>query len=62
MQDIRVRTCSAVILSLVAFTGMYGAAGALIWWIVFSRPAGGPAQDTDGVSGSSPRHFFWDFS
>jgi hypothetical protein len=38
MQDIRLRVGTAALLSLVAFTSMWGAAVVFIWWLIFSRP------------------------
>lgn len=38
MQDIRMRTGAAALLSLVAFAGITGALLVLIWWLVFSHP------------------------
>lgn len=38
MQDIRLRAGAAALLSLAAFSGMYGALAVFAWWLVFSRP------------------------
>jgi energy-coupling factor transport system permease protein len=38
MQDIRLRTGTAALLSLAAFTSIWGAAVVFIWWLLFSRP------------------------
>jgi energy-coupling factor transport system permease protein len=39
MQDIRLRTGAAAVLSLAAFSGIPGAVLVFIWWLVFSQPA-----------------------
>lgn len=36
MQDIRLRTATAIVLSLSAFISLWGAALAFLWWIAFS--------------------------
>ena len=38
MQDIRLRTGTAALLSLAAFTGITGAVVVFIWWLAFSHP------------------------
>jgi energy-coupling factor transport system permease protein len=38
MQDIRLRAGTAALLSLAAFTSIWGAAVVFIWWLIFSRP------------------------
>lgn len=38
MQDIRIRTGTAALLSLAAFSGITGAAAVFLWWLVFSHP------------------------
>ena len=40
MQDIRLRTGCAFLLSLAAFVSIPGAVAVFIWWILFSRPSG----------------------
>ncbi|MDV0440859.1 hypothetical protein McpAg1_00360 [Methanocorpusculaceae archaeon Ag1] len=35
MSDARIRLVSVIVLSLVAFSGIFGAALALLWWLVF---------------------------
>lgn len=37
MQDVRLRTGTATLLSLVAFLSITGAAAALIWWLLFTE-------------------------
>jgi hypothetical protein len=37
MQDVRIRTGVAVLLSVVAFLSIQGAALAFIWWVLFSK-------------------------
>ncbi|WP_321508678.1 hypothetical protein [uncultured Methanoregula sp.] len=36
MQDMRIRTGSAAILSVIAFISVYGALAVFIWWLVFT--------------------------
>jgi len=36
MQDVRLRTGTATLLSLVAFLSITGAAAVLIWWLLFT--------------------------
>jgi hypothetical protein len=36
MQDARVRLISTILLSIAAFASLWGAAGALAWWLVFT--------------------------
>ena len=36
MQDVRLRTGSATLLSLIAFYSITGAAAAFIWWLLFT--------------------------
>ena len=38
MQDIRLRAGTAALLSLAAFTSIWGAGVVFIWWLIFSRP------------------------
>jgi energy-coupling factor transporter transmembrane protein EcfT len=38
MQDIRLRTGTALLLSIAAFATITGAVAAFIWWLFFSRP------------------------
>lgn len=38
MQDIRLRTGSAALLSVVAFSSVPGAAAVFSWWLLFARP------------------------
>ena len=37
MQDIRLRTLAAILLSLAAFMSLAGAAAALAWWLIFTN-------------------------
>lgn len=36
MQDVRIRICAGAILSCSAFLSLYGAAAALLWWLIFT--------------------------
>jgi energy-coupling factor transport system permease protein len=36
MQDARIRLISTILLSIAAFVSLWGAAGALAWWLVFT--------------------------
>jgi hypothetical protein len=36
MQDVRLRTGAATLLSLVAFYNIQGAVAAFIWWLIFT--------------------------
>jgi len=36
MQDVRIRICAGAILSCSAFISLYGAAAALLWWLIFT--------------------------
>lgn len=38
MQDIRLRTGCAVLLSLTAFVSLTGAGAVFLWWLLFARP------------------------
>ena len=40
MQDIRIRTGAATLLSVVAFFSLTGAVAAFLWWLVFARKTG----------------------
>jgi len=40
MQDVRIRTGAAALLSVVAFLSLAGAATAFLWWLVFARKTG----------------------
>ena len=43
MQDIRLRTLTAVLLSISAFASIAGAVAAFVWWILFTRRFAGSA-------------------
>jgi len=36
MQDVRIRICASVFLCYAAFINIYGAAAALVWWLLFT--------------------------
>jgi energy-coupling factor transport system permease protein len=36
MQDVRIRICASVLLCYAAFINIYGAAAALVWWMLFT--------------------------
>jgi energy-coupling factor transport system permease protein len=36
MQDVRIRICASALLCFAAFLTLYGAAAALLWWLIFT--------------------------
>jgi hypothetical protein len=36
MQDVRIRICTSAFLCYAAFLNLYGAAAALLWWVIFT--------------------------